>query len=152
MDCRLMYEASTITLSSVRAYVCYDSSMLNRIKYFWWDVKAIQRLVRPENSVKTFIEIVGAFWLWRTGVRREYKIQLSRTWSCYADFAWPRYKVIIECDGFVHGRPIRKKKDVARDYALMTKGWTVWRVTVEDMRHNPSKVRRDVRRFVNAHH
>jgi very-short-patch-repair endonuclease len=45
----------------------------------------------------------------------------------FVDFANPKAKVVIECDGAAYH--LDKAKDAARDAELERKGWTVYRIT-----------------------
>jgi len=47
----------------------------------------------------------------------------------FLDFANPRAKVAIECDGRAYHD---KEKDAARDGALAHSGWTIYRITGSD--------------------
>lgn len=70
--------------------------------------------------------------------------------SVFIDFANPRAKVAIECDGQEFHRD--KTKDAARDAKLVADGWIVYRISGKDCRDGvdsdePSKS--TARRFIN---
>lgn len=48
----------------------------------------------------------------------------------FVDFANPRAKVVMECDGYAYH--LDKQKDKARDIRLQQLGWTVYRITGRD--------------------
>jgi len=57
------------------------------------------------------------------------------------DFAYPERLVAIEVDGHeVHGTPSALQRDLARQNALVTKGWTVLRFTWLDVVRRPEQV------------
>jgi hypothetical protein len=121
---------------------------METLRWWYYELKRLERLVRPEQSVKLFINVVGSFWLWRHGAKREMKIYLwpgSRGW--YApDFVFPHLMKAIEADDPTHKK--RYTQDVARDHELKLKGWRVIRVTQDEMENHPARTRRRVRAFI----
>ena len=74
----------------------------------------------------------------------------------FVDFANPKAKVAIECDGEFYHRD--KSKDAARDAKLREAGWSVYRITGKDCRDGvdsdqPSKsaARQFVQRIASIH-
>lgn len=52
----------------------------------------------------------------------------------YADITWVRERVIVEVDGFaVHGRSAQFQADRLRDQVLTAQGWTIIRVTWDQL-------------------
>ena len=123
--------------------------MKEQLKWQIWELKRLHRLwVKPEKSVVDLCRITGVFWLWRHGAKREVKIMIwpdRREWYS-VDLAMPHKYKAVEADGGVHLS--RGSADVVRDTRLRALGWAVLRVTTEDMKANPRKVRREVRRFL----
>ena len=56
-----------------------------------------------------------------------------------ADFCLPSRSLIIEIDGKEHARKDKKAKDKERDARLAKSGWTVIRLTNEEVLENPRK-------------
>ena len=74
----------------------------------------------------------------------------------FVDFANPKAKVAIECDGEAYHRD--KDKDSARDAALRACGWTVYRISGKDCRDGVgmedewnSKARRFINKIASMH-
>jgi very-short-patch-repair endonuclease len=123
---------------------------MNTLRWWYYEYQRLKRLARPEPSARALIDAVGAFWLWRHGTRREFKIKLWATspgWYC-VDLAVPHRLKAIEADGSVHSR--RRQQDVARDHRLGELGWQTLRINDEETRSNPRAVRRRVRAFIKA--
>jgi len=123
--------------------------MKEQIKWQIWELKRLHRLwVKPEKSVVDLVHIVGFFWLWRRGAKREVKIMIwpdRREWYC-VDLGMPHKYKAVEADGGVHLS--RGSADVVRDTRLRNLGWSVMRVTTDDMATRPRWVRKQVRRFL----
>ena len=123
--------------------------MYKRFQWFVYDMKRLHRLwIKPERSVVELTKIVGVWWLMLHGVKREYKVILwreSHGWYSL-DFAIPRKKLAVEADGSVHNQTVRH--DITRDQRLSDKGWQVLRISVREMRADPRKVKRQVRKFL----
>lgn len=93
------------------------------------------------------IDTVGAFWLFRHGVKREYKLKLWKSaegWYC-PDFAIPEKKLAVEAKG---GWKKDWPRDIAKEQAIGEHGWRTHWVSEEEMRADPKKVRKEVRRFL----
>lgn len=121
--------------------------LMDRIKWHWWNVKRLWRLLHPEPSAKLLIKIVGPWWLFFHGARREYRIYLWRGYRWYAaDIAVPRKRRIVEAYGSVHY--YTRRRDVIRESRLREKGWGVLTISYEDMLRKPRKVKRRVRRHL----
>lgn len=72
--------------------------------WLWSDIRAANLVVYPQYPVEGF----------------------------FIDFANPKAKVAIECDGEFYHRD--KAKDAARDAKLRAAGWNVYRITGKDCR------------------
>jgi very-short-patch-repair endonuclease len=72
--------------------------------WFWHDIRAVDAVFYPQYPVAGF----------------------------FVDFANPRAKVAIECDGAEFHQD--KAKDAARDKRLTDAGWTVYRIRGKDCR------------------
>jgi very-short-patch-repair endonuclease len=58
-----------------------------------------------------------------------------------ADFAWPRHRLIVETDGWAtHGYRAAFERDRAKDAYLAARGWTVIRITWDQLTRAPMKV------------
>lgn len=78
---------------------------LTPIEYWLWcDIRAVDAVLYPQFPAKRF----------------------------FVDFANPRAKVAIECDGAAFN--LDKEKDARRDAELAADGWTVYRITGKDCR------------------
>lgn len=120
------------------------------IKWRWREVKRLKRLLFPEPSIKLLVKIVGPFWLWRRGARREFKIKLwsiGHGWYC-PDIALPHKKLAVEADGAPHFTKQGMRRDIVRDQRLRDKGWQILRVSYKEMRDDPRHVRKRVRNFL----
>jgi hypothetical protein len=56
------------------------------------------------------------------------------------DAHWPDRRLIVEVDGHGHRRPAQRRDDTRRDAKLRAAGWTVLRVTAEEVEHAPERV------------
>jgi hypothetical protein len=122
-------------------------NIIENVRWHWYGVKRIYRLVRPEPSARLLIACVGRWWLVAHGVRREYRIYPWRNRYWYAaDLASPGRKRIVEADGSIHYYTGRR--DIVRDQRLTDLGWRILRVKYEDMRRSPKAVRKRVRKFL----
>lgn len=122
---------------------------MDRLKWHWYEVKRWRRLARPEPSVELLIEVTGRWWMIFHGVRREHRIFLWRGYKWYApDFCVPRLKRIVEADGAPHFTSAGRSRDYVRDFRLAEHGWKVLRITTDEMRRDPGKVRRKVRQHL----
>lgn len=126
--------------------------MRENIKWWWWDIKRLWRLwVRPEPSAYDLCRVVGVWWLWRHGARREFKVKLWKTsypgWYAL-DLSIPRRKLAVEADGGPHYTVNGFKRDIVRDEQLRSKGWQVMRVNYAEIKANPRGVKRRVRKFL----
>lgn len=66
-----------------------------------------------------------------------------------ADFAWPEAKVILETDGQrAHGKPRRTRSDYRRDQRAARAGWHTLRVTQQDVREEPERLKRTLATLV----
>lgn len=59
------------------------------------------------------------------------------------DFAWPKFKVAVEADGWHHRSPEGAAKDAERDAWLRSQGWVVLRI---DDRHGLDSMERQIAR------
>lgn len=96
--------------------------------WLWHDIRAADVVVYPQYPVEGF----------------------------FVDFANPKAKVVIECDGKEFH--LDKAKDAARDKKLTAAGWHVYRITGTDCRNGVgmedewnSKPRQLLKQIVNLH-
>lgn len=77
-------------------------------------------------------------WLW-SDIRHHGAVLYPQypTGRFFVDFANPKAKVAIECDGAAFHRD--KAKDAERDAVLAATGWTVYRITGADCRTDQSE-------------
>lgn len=65
----------------------------------------------------------------------------------FADFAWPRLRLILEIDGFTyHSSPESLRKDHDRQRAMEDAQWRVLRFTGDDVRDRPEEILASLRR------
>jgi very-short-patch-repair endonuclease len=64
------------------------------------------------------------------------------------DFHWPDRRRIVEVDGRGHRRPTAKRTDPRRDAALRKAGWTVLRITHEEVEQRPERVLEQLKRYL----
>lgn len=96
--------------------------------WLWHDIRAVDLVLYPQYPVAGF----------------------------FVDFANPKAKVAIECDGAAyHGD---KAKDAARDATLRACGWSVYRISGKDCRHGvgmneewSSRARRFIEQLASTH-
>ena len=123
--------------------------MKEQIKWWWWEMKRLHRLwVKPEKSAVDLCTIVGIFWLWRRGAKREFKVYpwKDRIEWYSLDICMPHKYKGVEADGEVHH--YNGSSDVVRDNRLMSLGWSIMHVTTQQMRADPRLVRKQVRKFL----
>lgn len=130
-------------------YLCYHYGM-NELRWWYYEFKRLKRWWMPEQSVRKLVDAVGAFWLWRNGARREFRIRLwSGSAGWYApDIAFPHLLKAIEADDPTHKK--RVQEDRVRDFRLNEKGWQILHITQAELTANPRAVRRRVRRFIKS--
>lgn len=67
---------------------------------------------------------------------REYKFSKTRRWR--SDFAWPAFKLLVECEGGIfkgrHTSPAGFSADVIKYDTAALMGWTVLRFTAAQIR------------------
>ncbi len=84
----------------------------------------LQNNSRPRtNSEKVLYEALIAANLFSFP---QYKFKLKEK-TIVVDFAFPRFKLAIECDGKNHNTTIQKARDETRDKLLWLYGWRVIR-------------------------
>ncbi len=67
----------------------------------------------------------------------------------FVDFAWPDYRVIMECDSMLaHSSPEQLQADLARQNLILGSGWTVLRFTYWDIHDRPAEVMRTLAQFL----
>jgi len=68
------------------------------------------------------------------------------------DFVWPGHRVIVESDGFeTHGTRQAFVRDRRRDQVLIAHGWTVVRVSWDDVFLTPAAVAKRLEAILSAH-
>jgi len=90
--------------------------------WLWHDIRAVDLVLYPQYPVAGF----------------------------FVDFANPKAKVAIECDGAAYH--MDKSKDAARDKKLQNAGWSVYRITGKDCRDGvgfEEEWKSSARQFVN---
>ncbi len=69
----------------------------------------------------------------------------------YLDFAFPRYRVAIECDGMLgHGSASAQAYDLVRQNAILADGWNLRRFGWSSVRTSPAETLATVRRALLA--
>ena len=69
---------------------------------------------------------------------RQYMICDGNRRLAVVDFAWPKARVIVEAEGFrFHSGRVAWERDIARYNELVLHGWTVLRLTYENLRNDP---------------
>ena len=123
--------------------------MIDRIKWWLYEYRRLKRLwVAPEQSAIDLCHLVGIFWLWRHGAKRETKVYPwanERKWYAI-DIAITSKLRGVEADGAVHS--YNGGRDIVRDQRMGELGWSIMRVTTRDMHERPKWVRRRVRKFL----
>lgn len=66
------------------------------------------------------------------------------------DFVWPHLKKVIEIDGKQHLQPEQKARDIAKDKLLAEHGYSVLRITWQDMSNDPGKWIQIARVFIDG--
>lgn len=120
---------------------------MTSIKWQWRELSRLWRLMFPERSAKRLIQTVGPLWLFLHGAKREHKVRIWKTgdgWYCI-DLAFPAKQLGVEAKG---GWQKYYVGDVARDQALLDKGWQIIRVSEAEIEADPRAVKRRVRNFV----
>ena len=81
-----------------------------------WDETNIEKMFREELENRGFV------------LGRDFAAQFPIKNSFILDFAFPKQKIAIECDGdFYHSKPEARKRDGFKTYILMKRGWKVFR-------------------------
>ena len=71
---------------------------------------------------------------------RQYKIS-----EMHVDFAFPKKKIIVEVDGWMHHIPPQRWIDMARDRRLQKAGWQVFRYDAGQVYNNTAWVVKDIK-------
>jgi hypothetical protein len=101
--------------------------------------EAIERYERGEKGPKSraelaFLRLVGEPRPWSNAHVEGEEV----------DAHWPQHRLIVEIDGHGHRRPAQRGDDARRDAKLRAAGWTVLRVTAEEVEHAPERVLRSL--------
>lgn len=107
-----------------------------------------QRLLWPsryDHAAYMLIGIVGRYWLLLTGWRREYKILSADYGYIVIDLAHPLLKLALEGDGERYHMDV--VHEYRRDEVLGKLGWRVKHYRYPKLKHEPRKVKREVRRW-----
>ena len=81
---------------------------------------------------------------------REYMVFDGNRRLAVVDFAWPKAKVIVEAEGFrFHSGRVAWERDIARYNDLVLCGWTVLRLTYENLRNGAETFAESVARALN---
>ena len=65
----------------------------------------------------------------------------------FADFYLPGPRLVVECDGYWHWNADAKRRDAARDTALMARGVSVLRIDAKEIKRNFPDVASKIRAF-----
>ncbi len=138
----------------------------------WQLIREFYKMVEPRIMAEKSSEWGIDPYAWDTGLIRMTPIE-SLLWSdirdvglvvypqypvagFFVDFANPKAKVAIECDGEAYHRD--KSKDAVRDAKLAALGWAVYRITGKDCRDGVglehgegTKARELIKRIANNH-
>ena len=112
---------------------------------FAYEKQRIVRMLFPrqkDHAAWLLMNDVGRLWLLLTGWRREYRMLSASGWLVI-DLAHPRLKLALEGDGERWHRDIVHEFD--RDNLLKAKGWSVKHFRYPVLKHEPRKVKREVR-------
>lgn len=113
-------------------------------RYEWQRLKRVFWPFRYDRSAYLLIHAVGGWWLFAAGFKREYRIMTKQGWLIL-DFAHPKLKLCLEADGERYHRDIVHEE--VRDSTLLKKGWAIKHFRYARLKHEPRKVRREVRRW-----
>jgi very-short-patch-repair endonuclease len=111
----------------------------------------LRRLIETERgsdrALESVLEVKAARLLRRSPLPapvRQHWVTVAGGGRYRLDFAWPLYRVAVECDSFEwHGNRLRWKRDRRRVAAIEALGWRVLFVTWDDVvRHGPETVHR----------
>ena len=102
-------------------------------------VKELVVKLEQENFEEAFL--TQTRWAGLPKPVREYKFHPTRKWR--ADFAWPKYKVIVECQGGIwtkgaHVRGTGYENDVQKHNAAIQLGWKVFWITTTMLESDPA--------------
>lgn len=118
---------------------------------FRYEYQRLQRLLWPsryDHAAYMLINVVGRWWLWAGGWKREYKVMGEFGWVVI-DLAHPRLKLALEADGERYHMDVVKEQ--RRDDALQGKGWSVKHYRYPMLKNEPRKVKREIRRWFYQH-
>jgi len=81
---------------------------------------------------------------------RQYMVFDGNRRLAVVDFAWPKAKVIVEAEGFrFHSGRVAWERDIARYNELVLCGWTVLRLTYENLRNDAETIAESLARALN---
>jgi very-short-patch-repair endonuclease len=84
---------------------------------------------------------------------RQYMIFDGNRRLAVVDFAWPKARVIVEAEGFrFHSGRVAWERDIARYNELVLCGWTVLRLTYENLRNDAETFTESLARALNRSH
>ena len=87
-----------------------------------------------------FFEAAGRFFGFCCGWVPQHRVGQYRL-----DFAWPKYRVAVECDGHRwHSSSKAQARDARRDRRLCADGWTVLRFAGREILESPLSVVHEV--------
>jgi Protein of unknown function (DUF559)/AbiEi antitoxin C-terminal domain len=78
----------------------------------------------------------------------QYEVRVHGRLIARLDLAYPRKRVGIEYEGDHHRERSTFRRDVARGNALREAGWTIVRVTADDVLRNSEQMLRQIRRLI----
>lgn len=116
----------------------------NNSMYEWQRIRRLLWPAKYDHAAYMLINIVGRWWLFLTGWKREYRI-VGKERLIIVDLAHPRLKLALEADGERWHRDIVHEQE--RDEALKGTGWSVRHYRYPELNKHPRKVKRQVRRW-----
>lgn len=122
--------------------------MLKRVKFAYYELKRQRRLWLPDrydHGAYVLMNILGRWWLWSNGWKREYRIYYAPGEWYAIDLAHPGRQIALEADGGKYHQDIVREQ--RRNEYLGQLGWTVRHYRFATLRDHPDRVREDVKRL-----
>lgn len=113
------------------------------------------KLTSIEQSVRSMLDEIMSGLGWNPmkiaqNVRMQFPVDNPKGHKRYRlDFAFPNFKLGIECDGdYFHNRPEQVKNDKERDFLLAQRGWTILRFNDKTINEIPQKVKSTILSYI----
>lgn len=97
----------------------------------------------PNEKIRQCLTGAGEYkvdWLLSEVLGYKEKVDYFRQYAIenlyVADFVFPKYRLIIECDGKNHRKNKQRRKDAQRDWVCNVNGWYVVRIREENFDKN----------------